>query len=526
MKKVLVLPLILLAFTAWAQNEVIRLYPGKAPGSESWNWEEKYLETTSWQTPVVYNVAEPTLTVYPAPAGFNTNTAVIIAPGGGFHALSIKSEGTDVAKWLNSKGITAFVLKYRLVHSLTEEPTIEFGQSISGNGSEKYDYKTVVSMAMQDGLKAVAYLRENAEKYNISRDRIGFMGFSAGGTVTMSVVYNSTDANRPNFIVPVYAYTGRLPGDSTVPAAKTPAFIVAATDDNLGLAPHSVAVYNKWVAAKQPAELHMYERGGHGFGMRELNLPSDTWVDRLADWMGEYGWMWPVKPTGWRANTNYKDWRKYSRMQDELNRNDWGNLRKYAKENDALKPLKANEKRIVFMGNSITEGWKNNRPSFFAGRPYINRGISGQTTPQMLLRFRDDVVNLKPAAVVILAGINDIAGNTGPMTLEQSFDNISSMAEIARANNIRVVICSVLPAYDFPWRPGMQPAGKVVELNKMLRDYATRHKLVYVDFFSAMADERKGLPKHLAHDEVHPTEEGYKIMEPLVEKGIAEALKK
>lgn len=521
----LVIPFLLLAISTLAQNEVIRLFPAGAPGSENWNWEEKYLEKTSWQTPVVFNIAEPTLTVYPAPDGFNTNTAVIIAPGGGFHALSIKSEGTDVAKWLNQQGITAFILKYRLVKSLTNEPTIEMGQSISGTGTEKYDYKTVVPMAMQDGLKAVEYVRENAEKYKISKDRIGFMGFSAGGTVTMSVVYNAVDANRPDFIVPVYAYTGNIPGEQKVPAVKTPAFIIAATDDNLGLAPHSVDIYNKWVAAKQPAELHMYERGGHGFGMRELNLPSDTWIQRLADWMGEYGWMWPVKPTGWRANTNYKDHKKYSRMQEDLNRTDWGNLRRYAKENEALKPLKANEKRVVFMGNSITEGWKNTRPSFFAGRPYINRGISGQTTPQMLLRFRDDVLNLKPAVVVILAGINDIAGNTGPMTLEQSFDNIASMAELARANKIKVVISSVLPAYDFPWRPGMQPAEKVVALNKMLKEYAAKHKHVYVDYFSAMADARKGLPKHLAHDEVHPTEEGYKMMEPMIEKGIAEALK-
>ena len=179
------------------------------------------------------------------------------------------------------------------------------------------------------------------------------------------------------------------------------------------------------------------------------------------------------------------------------------------------------------MGNSITEGWKNADSAFFADeKNYIDRGISGQTTPQMVLRFRQDVIDLKPAVVVILAGINDIAQNTGPMTLDQTFGNIVSMCELAKANNIRVVISSVLPAYDFPWHPGLQPAEKVMELNKMLKDYAAQNNIVYCDYFSAMKDERNGLPESLSGDGVHPKLEGYKIMEPLAEKAIAEALKK
>jgi lysophospholipase L1-like esterase len=270
----------------------------------------------------------------------------------------------------------------------------------------------------------------------------------------------------------------------------------------------------------------MFETGGHGFGMRKQNLHTDTWMERVADWMAEHGWLWPVNPTGWKANTDYKGWKKNSMEQELLNKNDWANFRRYSKDNETLGAPKASEQRVVFMGNSITEGWKNSRPDFFTGRAYINRGISGQTTPQMLLRFKPDVVNLKAKAVVILAGINDIAGNTGPMTIEQTFDNIVSMAEIAKANNIKVVLCSVLPAYDFPWSPGKEPAGKVIALNALLKEYAKKQGLVYVDFFAAMADERKGLPAHLANDGIHPTEAGYKIMEPLVEKGIAEALKK
>ena len=166
------------------------------------------------------------------------------------------------------------------------------------------------------------------------------------------------------------------------------------------------------------------------------------------------------------------------------------------------------------------------RLSFFLTRPYIKRGISGQTTPQMLLRFRQDVIDLKPAAVVILAGTNDIAGNTGPATLDQILSNISSMAELAKAHNIKVVLSSVLPAYDYPWKPDLQPAEKIVALNKMIKDYANKNGFIYLDYFSAMSDERHGLKAGLGDDGVHPNLAGYKIMEPLVEKAIAEALKK
>jgi lysophospholipase L1-like esterase len=215
------------------------------------------------------------------------------------------------------------------------------------------------------------------------------------------------------------------------------------------------------------------------------------------------------------------EWR---RKEDERRRVDWAYLQKYEGENALLKPTAPGEKRVVFMGNSITEGWKKADSAFFTGRPYYDRGISGQTTPQMLVRFRPDVIDLKPAVVVILAGINDIAQNTGPITLEQTFGNIVSMAELAKANGIRVVLCSVLPAFDFPWRPGLQPAEKVVALNTMLKAYAAKKKLVYVDYFSAMVDGRNGLKAEYTYDGVHPTLAGYKVMAPLVEKGIAAAL--
>src|SRR6476659_5847127 len=172
-------------------------------------------------------------------------------------------------------------------------------------------------------------------------------------------------------------------------------------------------------------------------------------------------------------------------------RSDWANLAKYRDANAKVAPPAANENRVVFMGNSITEGWQQYFATMFPGKPYINRGISGQTTPQMLVRFHPDVVALKPKVVVILAGTNDIAGNTGPSTLEMIEDNIASMSEVARANGIRVVLSSVPPVYDYPWKPGLEPAGKIVALNGWLREYAARTGAVYLDYHTAMADERR-----------------------------------
>jgi lysophospholipase L1-like esterase len=202
-------------------------------------------------------------------------------------------------------------------------------------------------------------------------------------------------------------------------------------------------------------------------------------------------------------------------------------LAKFKEADLKLAPPAAGENRVVFMGDSVTDNWKIEGPGgYFPGKPYINRGISGQTTPQMLVRFRQDVIALQPKVVVILAGINDIAGNTGPMTLEQTEDNLASMAELAAAHHIRVVLCSVLPAFDFPWRPGMVPAPKVLALNAWIKAYAAEHDHVYVDYHTAMKDSRDGLPAALSQDGVHPLPAGYAVMAPLVEAGIEKALGK
>jgi lysophospholipase L1-like esterase len=214
------------------------------------------------------------------------------------------------------------------------------------------------------------------------------------------------------------------------------------------------------------------------------------------------------------------------RAADDRMRNDWADLQRYRQANDSLRAPAPGERRVVFMGNSITDGWARFFPQMFPGKPYIGRGISGQTTPQMLVRFRQDVVALKPAVVVILAGTNDIAGNTGPSTLEMIEDNLMSMTELAHASGIRVVLSSVLPVYDYSWRPGLQPAPKIVALNAWMKSYAARVGAVYLDYHSAMADERQGLRSELTRDGVHPTEAGYRVMAPLAEKAIVEALRR
>lgn len=211
---------------------------------------------------------------------------------------------------------------------------------------------------------------------------------------------------------------------------------------------------------------------------------------------------------------------------DERRLADWPNLARYRQGNAELGAPRAGEKRVVFYGNSITDAWAKYFAAEFPGKPYVGRGISGQTTPQMLVRFRQDVIALQPAVVLILAGTNDIAGNTGPSTQEMIQDNLVSMVELARANHIRAVLCSVLPAFDYPWKPGLEPAPKIVALNAWMKEWAAAHHVVYLDYWTAVADERQGLKAELTTDGVHPTEAGYRVMAPLAEQAIAQALRR
>jgi acetyl esterase/lipase len=277
---------VVLLGTQFAQaQEVIRLYPGAAPGSEAARQEEKEYFSQLFNTQVVTNVSQPTLTRYAPAAELANGTSVIICPGGGFHALSINSEGVDVARWLNAKGVTGFVLKYRLV------PTCDDGVlEMVGKGRDKMqdDMRAAFPLAAADGAAAVKYVREHASELGVAADRIGLMGFSAGGSVTAAMAFKNVPENRPDFVAPIYAYLGVL-GDTEVPKDAAPLFVVAASNDPLGLAIDSVNIYSKWLAAKKPAELHLYSKGGHGFGMKTQKLPSDQWIERFGDWLHVQG---------------------------------------------------------------------------------------------------------------------------------------------------------------------------------------------------------------------------------------------
>lgn len=288
MKKILLFVVTLTVITILqAQQKVINLYEGTAPGSESWNWSEAENDNNGWRTKVVYNVAQPTLTVFQPDAATANGTAVIIAPGGAFYALSINSEGFEVANWLIKKGVTCFVLKYRLAHTPGNDPVAEVNGKMS---TDKFREETgkVIPLSIADGKAAVAYVRKHAVEFNVSPDRIGIMGFSAGGCVAASAAFNYTPENRPDFVAPVYPFFPKEM-QGAIGADAPPLFIVTATNDGLNLAPHSVDLYNSWLNAKKDAELHMYARGNHGFGMRTQNLPTDKWIERFGEWLDVLG---------------------------------------------------------------------------------------------------------------------------------------------------------------------------------------------------------------------------------------------
>lgn len=262
--------------------EPIRLYEGPAPGSEHWWHAEQAYFDPIFDTDVVTNVVVPTITpVLPAES---TGTGVIVAPGGGYHALSINSEGFDVARWLAARGVAAFVLKYRLVPS-GDDAVAELSQKMQAGGdTARREMEQIAPLAAADGAAAVGLVRRLGGDLGVAPGRLGFMGFSAGGNVALRVAYASDPDVRPDFVAPIYAPVWGVDlGDP--PPGSGPMFVVAATDDELGLAADSIALYERWRSAGLPVELHLYARGGHGFGLRTQGLASDTWIDRFGDWL-------------------------------------------------------------------------------------------------------------------------------------------------------------------------------------------------------------------------------------------------
>lgn len=267
-------------------QKIIKLPITAEDESIDWVKKEKDYFSEIWQTQVVTNVTKPTMEVFQPAAGTANGTSVVICPGGGLYALSINSEGNEVAKWLAAKGVTAFVLKYRLV------PTGEDGTKDLMDDGARVLLKAgnVLPLSISDGLNAIQYVRENAETYGIDPNKIGIMGFSAGGAVTMGVTFNYDPINKPNFVAPVYAWMDIIP-QSPTPSDAPPMFVVCASDDPLNLAPASVKLYSAWLEAGKKSELHMYSQGGHGFGMRQQNLPSDQWIERFGEWLTIEGFM-------------------------------------------------------------------------------------------------------------------------------------------------------------------------------------------------------------------------------------------
>jgi len=285
------------------EQQVIPVWPGAAPGSETWTQKE---ETTTLPPlaaggPLIRNVTQPTLTIFLPDPSLANGTAVIVCPGGGFHFLSWASEGTEVAKWLSAHGISAFVLKYRLVD--TGPTADDFRKAVwalfgppgsggrpAGSGGLPESMRKILPLAVADGRQAMKVVRQRASQWGIAPDRIGIMGFSAGGMVTMGVVMEHDADSRPDFAGPLYG-AGLAEGSATPPEA-TPLFILCASDDPIA-ATGSVATYTKWKAAGAPVELHMYSKGGHGFGMNKQGLPTDHWIERFGDWLEAQGFMKP-----------------------------------------------------------------------------------------------------------------------------------------------------------------------------------------------------------------------------------------
>ena len=286
------LVLSLVCVVARAEEKVVRLYEGAAPGSEAWKQKEKKQRVEFFGGEIATNVVDPTLTVFAPAEGRSVGTGIVICPGGGFHILSMDSEGYDVARWLAECGVTCFVLKYRLKETKSDNP---FGEMMANLQDFEKAVGPVVKLATADGLVAIAYAREHAAEYGVNPERIGIIGFSAGGMVAAETACEYAKESRPDFVAAIYPAWPEGAGE--VPKDAPPLFIAAATDDQLNLAADSIRLYEEWAAAKKPVELHMYATGGHGFGMRKQGKPTDKWIEQFATWLGDRGLL-EMAPVG------------------------------------------------------------------------------------------------------------------------------------------------------------------------------------------------------------------------------------
>lgn len=288
LKRIQVLSLFLMVLGMNAQ-EVIPLYNGAPPGSETWDWEEMAIESLPGQK-VLYNVVNPTITYYRANDSIRKKEAFLVVPGGAFHILAIENEGSEVAKFLNGLGIDAFVLKYRLVRTMGNDPMKEVAPLIGNLKALDSITAPVVKMATMDGIKALDWIHQNRERLDLQDDKVGMIGFSAGATLTMSVLLSAEQNLKPKLVAPFYLYKPAVIGE-VYPAVPTPMFIAAASDDGLRFVPHSIDLYKEWIAKEHPTELHIYESGGHGFGMAPKGTASDHWPSDFINWLKQHKWL-------------------------------------------------------------------------------------------------------------------------------------------------------------------------------------------------------------------------------------------
>lgn len=499
-------------------QQVIPLYDGKKPlGSELFPLAEKQTVNDKGEITRIEDISMPTLTVFRPENGKANGTSVIVCPGGAFLFLDYTKEGVEIARWFNERGITAFLLKYRLV-PVTEELNSLLIKDLQKGYFGRVDSINAryVPYAVEDGKEAVRYVRKNAAEFGIDPDRIGMIGFSAGGALVASVAQNYDEDSRPDYVIPIYAYCAAMLNRDIRPDAP-PMFMAMTADDHISDC--NTSLYERWRDAKRPIEMHIFAGGGHGYGMRPQNKDSDMWPYLLDDWLTSNGYTMTKTAAG---SMPPRFLVIMKRTMADRAMSDWSAVKRYEKSDMTLTKIEKGEKRVVFMGNSITDFWINIDSAFFKTNNFIDRGISGQQTDQMLVRFRPDVIDLHPSVVVILAGTNDIHAEK---PLGWIMDNITSMVELAKANNITPVLCSVTPVIGYPLKPYINAVATVNELNRMIKDYAVKNKITYVDYYSAMVDEKGGMRVELTGDGIHPNLEGYRIMEPLVVDAVHRAMK-
>ncbi|MBI9070937.1 MAG: alpha/beta hydrolase fold domain-containing protein [Melioribacteraceae bacterium] len=453
-------------------------------------------------------------------ANLNVKTPLVIFVHGGGFALGNRTAGHSFAKHLISENIACASISYTLYMK---------GKSFSCDGVTSEKVKAM-QIAANQLWQATAYLIGKAGEINIDTAKIFIAGSSAGAETVLHAAYWDRDEMQlyKNPLANSFKYAGLIAGSGAIMDLNLitnrnniPTMMFHGDKDPT--VPYATAAHH-YCPSNSTGWLMFFGSLSIAKHLEELNGTCEltTFKDGKHGYAGEYFNKDQYHVSDFINKTlSGEKFITYNIVKTKTEKtNGWANLERYQKQNSELKNQSKKGKRVVFMGDSITDAWIGYCPKFFSENLYIDRGISGQTTPQMLARFRADVIDLNPTAVVILAGTNDIAGNTGPTTLEEITGNIISMTELAKANNIEVILASVLPAFEYGWRPEIEPAEQIFTLNKMIKKYAAENDIFYLDYFSSMTDERKGMKSEYSEDGVHPNLKGYEVMMPLVKEAI------